>query len=386
MDFDFTEEQRMLKDSVDRLIADRYNFEQRNSYLATADGWSREMWNIYAEMGLLGLPFAASDGGLGGGPVDTMIVMEAIGRGLVLEPYFADIILAGGCLRIGATPQQRAELIPAISAGEMLVSLAHSESQSRYELANVRAVARREGDQWTLNGSKRFVLHGDTTDKFIVSARVSGEPRDRDGLALFLIDAHAPGVTRRGYLTQDRLRAADVQLSNVRVNDAGLIGAAGGALPIIEQAVDQALAALCAEAVGVMAKAHELTVDYLKTRKQFGVSIGSFQALQHRAVDMLVMIEQARSMALFATMMAEEPNPIERGKAMSAAKVQIGKSARYVGEQAVQLHGGIGVTEECQAGHYFRRLTMLELLLGDTDHHLAALAHQGGLFGGEEQR
>ena len=380
MDFDFTAEQRMLKDSVDRLVAERYDFEQRTRYLASADGCSREMWNLYAEMGLLGLPFAEADGGFGGGPVDTMIVMEAIGRGLVLEPYFATIILAGGCLRAGANPTQRASLIPAISAGELLVSLAHSESQARYELANVRTTARRDGKQWILNGSKRFVINGDKADKLIVSARVRGEQRDRDGLALFLVDAQASGVTRRGYLTQDRLRAADVQLSNVRAHDAELIGEAGNALPIIERTVDEALAAVCAEAVGVMAKAHELTVDYLKTRKQFGVSIGSFQALQHRAVDMLVMIEQARSMALFATMMADEPDPIERGKAMSAAKIQIGKSARYVGEQAVQLHGGIGVTEECHAGHYFRRLTMLEQLLGDTDHHLAALARQGGLF------
>lgn len=380
MDFDFTAEQRMLKDSVDRLVAERYDFEQRTRYLASADGWSREMWKLYAEMGLLGLPFAEADGGFGGGPVDTMIVMEAIGRGLVLEPYFATITLAGGCLRIGANPTQRASLIPAISAGELLVSFAHSESQARYELANVRTTASREGKQWILNGSKRFVINGDKADKLIVSARVRGEQRDRDGLALFLVDAQASGITRRSYLTQDHLRAADVQLSNVRAHDAELIGEAGNALPIIARTVDEALAAVCAEAVGVMAKAHELTVDYLKTRKQFGVSIGSFQALQHRAVDMLVMIEQARSMALFATMMADEPDPIERGKAMSAAKIQIGKSARYVGEQAVQLHGGIGVTEECHAGHYFRRLTMLELLLGDTDHHLAALARQGGLF------
>lgn len=380
MDFDFTEEQRMLKDSVDRLVAERYSFEQRNTYLASADGWSREMWSTYADMGLLALPFAASDGGLGGGSVDTMIVMEAIGRGLVLEPYFASIILAGGCLRLGANASQRAHLIPELASGQSLVSLAHSESQARYELANVRTTALRDGDQWLINGAKRFVLNGDKADRLIVSARVGGEQRDRDGLALFVIDAQAKGVTRRGYLTQDRLRAADVQLSNVRVYDAQLIGEAGQALPIIEQAVDQALAALCAEAVGVMAKAHELTIDYLKTRKQFGVSIGSFQALQHRAVDMLVMIEQARSMALFAAMMADEPDPIERAKAMSAAKVQIGKSARFVGEQAVQLHGGIGVTEECHAGHYFRRLTMLELLLGDTDHHLTALARHGGLF------
>jgi pimeloyl-CoA dehydrogenase small subunit len=380
MDFDFTEEQRMLKDSLDRLVAERYSFEQRSAYLATADGWSREMWSTYADMGLLGLPFAATDGGIGGGSVDTMIVMEAIGRGLVLEPFFATIILAGGCLRIGANASQRAHLIPAIAAGESLMSLAHSESQARYELANVCTSASRDGDQWIINGAKRFVLNGDKADRLIVSARVDGEQRDRNGLALFIIDAQAKGVTRRGYLTQDSLRAADVQLSNVRAYDAQLIGEAGRALPIIEQAVDQALAALCAEAVGVMSKAHELTVEYLKTRKQFGVSIGSFQALQHRAVDMLVLIEQARSMALFAAMMADEPDPIERGKAMSAAKVQIGKSARFVGEQAVQLHGGIGVTEECHAGHYFRRLTMLELLLGDTDHHLAALARHGGLF------
>jgi pimeloyl-CoA dehydrogenase small subunit len=380
MDFDFSDEQRMLQESVERLVADRYNFEQRKSYLAMADGWSREIWSTYADMGLLGLPFANSDGGLGGGPVDTMIVMEAMGRGLVVEPYFAAIILAGGCLRSAASAKQRAELIPAIAAGELLMSLAHSESQARYELANVRTTAHREGDQWVLNGSKRFVLHGDSADRLIVSARISGEQRDPDGLALFVVDAQASGMTRRAYLTQDRLRAADIELANVRVCDTDLIGAAGSALPIIEQAVDQALAALCAEAVGVMARAHELTVDYLKSRKQFGVSIGSFQALQHRAVDMLVMIEQARSMALFATMMAAHPDATERGKAMSAAKVQIGKSARFVGQQTVQLHGGIGVTEECQAGHYFRRLSMMELLLGDADHHLAALARGGGLL------
>ena len=380
MDFDFTEEQSMLEESIERLVADRYGFEQRSAHLAAADGWSREMWSTYADMGLLGLPFASSDGGLGGGPVDTMIVMEAMGRGLVVEPYFASIILAGGCLRAAASEKQRAALIPGIVAGESLVSLAHSESQARYELANVRTSAHREGDQWVMNGSKRFVLHGDSADKLIVSARVGGEQRAREGLALFVVDARAPGVTRRGYLTQDRLRAADIELANVRVSDADVIGAAGGALPIIEQAVDQALAALCAEAVGVMTKAHELTVDYLKTRKQFGVNIGSFQALQHRAVDMLVMIEQARSMALFAAMMADHPDAVERGKAMSAAKVQINKSARFVGQQAVQLHGGIGVTEECHAGHYFRRLSMIELGLGDTDHHLAALARVGGLL------
>jgi alkylation response protein AidB-like acyl-CoA dehydrogenase len=260
------------------------------------------------------------------------------------------------------------------------MSFAHGELQARYELANVHTTARREGDTWVLNGRKRFVLHGDTADRLLVSARVSGSDRDRTGLALFLVDPQARGVTRRGYLTQDRLRAADVTLENVRVDGTALLGEAGAALPIIEHVVDQAIAALCAEAVGVMARAHELTVEYLKSRKQFGVTIGSFQALQHRAVDMLVAIEQARSMAFFATMMAGEPDAVERTKAMSAAKVQICRSARFVGQQAVQLHGGIGVTEECQAAHYFRRLSMIELMLGDADHHLGALAGLGSLL------
>ena len=379
MDFDLTDEQSMLKDSVDRLVADRYSFEQRKAYLAAPEGWSRDLWRRYADMGLLSLPFAQGDGGLGGGPVETTIVMEAFGRALALEPYFSTVILAGGCLRAGASAAQRETLVPAIASGELLLGLAHSEAQSRYDLADVRTTAKRVGDHWVLNGQKRFVLHGDTANQLLVSARVSGDPRDRDGLALFLLDAQAAGVARRGYFMQDRLRAADIQLTNVRVADSALVGETGRALPIIEQAADQAIAALCAEAVGVMARAHEITVDYLKTRKQFGVAIGSFQALQHRAVDMLVMIEQARSMALFATMMAGESDPIERSKAMSAAKVQIGKSARFVGQQAVQLHGGIGVTEECHAAHYFRRLSMIELLLGDVDHHLVALARHGGL-------
>lgn len=379
MNFDFTDEQSMLKDSIERLLAERYQFEQRRAYLTSPQGFSGELWQTYADMGLLGLPFAESDGGLGGGPVDTMIVMEAFGRSLALEPYLATVVLGGGSLRAAANAQQRESLIPLIASGELMLAFAHAEAQSRYDLADVQTTAKRDGEGWVLNGQKRFVLHGDSAQKLIASARISGGRHERDGLALFIVDAQDSGVRRRGYFTQDGLRAADVDLANVRVDAQRVLGEPGAALPIIERVADEAIAALCAEAVGCMERAHEVAVDYLKSRKQFGVAIGSFQALQHRAVDMLVLIEQARSMALFATMMATESDAQERAKSLSAAKVQIGKSAKFVGQQAVQLHGGIGVTEECQAGHYFRRLSMIELLFGDTDHHLASLARSSGL-------
>ncbi|OAI94796.1 acyl-CoA dehydrogenase family protein [Pseudomonas putida] len=380
MNFDLNEEQRLLKDAVDRLVADRYSFEQRTRYLAETEGWSRDRWRDYAELGLLGLPFAEADGGFDGGPADTLTVMEAAGRGLLLEPYLATVVLAGGLFASAANAAQRADVLPALIAGERLLAFAHSEAQARYDLADVATCARRDGDDWVLDGAKRYVLHGDCADQLIVSARVSGGRRDAEGLALFLVDVQAAGVSRRGYQTQDRLRAADVTLDGVRVDDAALLGVAGQALPLIEKAVDTALAALCAEAVGAMQQACDMTVEYLKVRKQFGVAIGSFQALQHRAVDMLVMIEQARSMALYASMMASDDDARERRRAIAAAKVQINRSARFVAQQAVQLHGGIGVTEECQVGHYMRRLSMIEILFGDADHHLAQLARAGGLI------
>ncbi|WP_201195584.1 acyl-CoA dehydrogenase family protein [Pseudomonas fluorescens] len=380
MNFDFNEEQRMIKNAVDRLVADRYGFEQRARYLGEADGWSRELWASYAELGLLGLPFAEADGGFAGGPAETMIVMEAVGRGLLLEPYLASVVLAGGLVASAADEEQRAEILPPLIAGERLLAFAHSEAQARYDLADVSTRARRDRDQWVLDGCKRFVLHGDCADQLIVSARVSGERCDADGIALFLVDAKTAGVSCRGYQTQDRLRAADITLNGVRVPLVALLGTSGQALPLIEKAVDGAIAALCAEAVGAMQQAFDMTVEYLKLRKQFGVLIGSFQALQHSAVDMLVMIEQARSMAFYASMMVNDPDAFERRRAMAAAKVQINRSARFVAQQAVQLHGGIGVTEECQVGHFMRRLSMIEILFGDADHHLAQLARDGGLI------
>jgi len=380
MDFDLSEEQALLKQSVDRLVADHYGFERRKSYAASPEGWSREMWRRYAELGLLGLPFAERDGGFGGGPVETMIVMEAMGRALALEPYLASVVLAGGVLRLAGSDAQRSAIVPPLVAGETILAFAHAERQARYDLADVATRARRDGTDFVLEGEKSLVLHGDSADRLVVSARLAGERRDPAGIALFLVDAKAKGVSRRPYPTQDGLRAAEISLASVAVGADSMLGEPGAALPLIERVVDEAIAALAAEAVGAMTALTDMTVEYLKTRRQFGVAIGSFQALQHRAADMLIALEQARSMTLFATMMATEPDAAERRRAISAAKVQLGRSARFVAQQATQLHGGIGMTMEYQAGHYMKRLTMIDLTFGDADHHLRTLARAGGLF------
>jgi pimeloyl-CoA dehydrogenase small subunit len=374
MDFDLSEEQRLLKDSVERLLAQRYGFDQRKAYAKSEEGWSRALWEQYAELGLLGLAFDEAHGGTSGGPVETMIVMEAFGRALALEPYLATVVLGGGLLRHGASDAQKAALLPRIAAGELRVAFAHGERTARYHLADVTMGAKRNGNGWILDGEKALVLHGDSADTLLVTARTAGGRRDRDGIGLFLVDAKHPGVARRGYPTQDGQRAAEIALSGVRVGADDAIGDAGSALPLVERAVDEAMAALAAEAVGAMAEMQALTVDYLKTRKQFGTTIGSFQALQHRAVDMFVAIEQARSMALLATMSVGEGDAAERRRTIAAAKVQIGRSARFVGQQAIQLHGGIGMTMEAKVGHYFKRVTMIDTMLGDADYHLERLA------------
>jgi pimeloyl-CoA dehydrogenase small subunit len=379
MDFDLSEEQRLLKDSVDRLIADQYRFEHRKKYASEPAGYSATMWHQITEMGLLGLPFEETLGGFGGGAVETAIVMEAFGRGLVLEPYFATVILGGGLLRRAASASILGALAPKVAAGKLKLAFAHVERHSRYDLADVSTTAHKDGSAYILDGAKSVVIHGDTADRIFVTARVAGERRARNGIGLFLIDPAAPGVTRRGYPTQDGQRAAELTLTNARVSADDLLS--DNALPVVEHVIDEAIAALCAEAVGAMQSMQDLTLEYLKTRKQFGRPIGSFQVLQHRSVDMLVALEQARSMAMFAAVMAAEENPIERRKAISAAKVQIGRSARHVGQEAIQLHGGIGMTNEYAAGHYFKRVTMIDQLYGDADTHLSYLAAHGGLFG-----
>jgi pimeloyl-CoA dehydrogenase small subunit len=380
MDFDLSEEQSLLKASVERLLKDRYGFEQRKAYAKEPAGWSRAVWKQYAELGLLGLPFAERHGGFGGGAVETMIALEAMGRALVLEPYLATVVLAGGILRHAASDAQATALVPKIAAGELILALAHHEREARYDLADVATRARRDGAGWVLEGDKSLVLHGDAADRLVVSARVAGERRDGQGIALFLVDAKAQGVSRRPYPTQDGLRAAEISLASVRIGAAEMLGEPGAALAVIERVADEAMAALAAEAVGAMSAVTDLTVEYLKTRKQFGVAIGSFQVLQHRAAEMLMAVEQARSLALYATMMAGEDDAAERHKAVAAAKVQIGRSGKLVAQQATQLHGGIGMTMEYSSGHYLKRLTMIDLFLGDADHHLRALARGDGLF------
>jgi pimeloyl-CoA dehydrogenase small subunit len=381
MDFDLSDEQRLLKDSVTSLIEKEYAFEQRKAYAREPHGYSAARWAQFAELGLLGLPFAEDVGGIGGTPVETMIVMEAFGRGLVLEPYLATIVLGGGLLRFVGSAAQRQEMVPAIAAGKLRLAFAHTERQARYDLADIAVTATpAPGGGFVLGGHKGVVLHGDSADRLIVSARTAGGQREPDGISLFLLDPKTEGVAVQGYATVDGLRAAEITLRDVRLGAEALLGPRDHALPLIERAVDLAIAALAAEAVGAMSVMHELTVEYLKTRKQFGVAIGAFQALQHRAVDMLVAVEQARSMAMLATMMAEAPDAGERRRMIAAAKVQCGRSGRQVGQQAIQLHGGIGMTDEYKIGHYFKRVTAIDTLFGDADHHLAVVADAGGLI------
>ena len=380
MDFDLSEEQSMLKDGLDRMLANEYAFEDRNRHMAEPEGYSQAMWERYAEMGLMMLPFPEADGGLGGGAEDIMLVMESFGRALVLEPWFATVVLGGGFLREGGSEAQRGELVPALAEGSLKLTFAHTERHARYDLAHVETTATKQGGSYILNGAKSIVLNGDTADKVFVSARVSGGVRDEDGLCVFLVDADADGLSRRGYRLQDGSRAAEVTLENVTVDASRLFGAEGGAFPLIAKVTDQAIAALCAEAVGIMEVMEKLTVEYLKTRKQFGVEIAKFQVLQHAAVDMFIALEQARSITMYATMMADSDDALERGRAISAAKAEIGRGGRLAGENAIQLHGGVGMTMEYAIGHYFKRITMIDILFGDTDHHLAKLTAQGGLF------
>jgi pimeloyl-CoA dehydrogenase small subunit len=379
MDFDLSEEQRLLKESVDGLLNDSYGFDQRKKYMAEKGGWSKAIWNKLAEQGLLGLPFAESDGGFGAGAVETMIVMEALGRALVLEPYLATVVIAGGFLRHGGSAEQKAAHIGGIIEGGKTFAFAQLEKNSRYDLNDLVTSAKKKGSGWVIDGEKFVVINGESADTLIVTARTKGGRRDRNGIGVFLVPASAKGVAKKGYPTQDGLHAADITFTGVEVGSEAAIGDPEDSLPVIERVVDEARTAMCAEAVGAMDESLKTTVEYLKTRKQFGVPIGSFQALQHRAADMFMAVEQARSMSMFATMASDFDDARERATAVAAAKVQIGKSLKFVGQQSIQLHGGIGMTQEAKIGQYFKRLTMIENTFGDTDYHLRRVTDLGGL-------
>jgi pimeloyl-CoA dehydrogenase small subunit len=380
MDFDLSPEQNQLQDGVERLIAATYgSLEARKAQGSGPLGFSETGWAQFAEMGLLGIPFSEEEGGFGGGPVETLVVMQALGKGLALEPYLATVVLGGSAARLGGSVELKQRIIPGIVDGSLRLALGFTEKQSRYDLFDVTTTARKVESGYVLEGAKSVVINGDSAHAIVVSARTSGGRRDREGISLFLVPADAPGLRVHGYATQDGGRAAEIGLSGVKLTEADLIGPLDRGLPILERVAEHAIAALAAEAVGIMAALHGLTVDYLKTRQQFGSAIGQFQVLQHRAVDMFIALEQARSMAFYAAMMVEHENAAERAAALSAVKVQINRSCRLVGQEAVQLHGGIGMTMEYLGAHYFKRLTMIESLFGDTPHHLRLVAAADGL-------
>jgi pimeloyl-CoA dehydrogenase small subunit len=378
MDFDFSDDQLLLKESVGKMFTGRYaDFDKRKGYQKQPHGFDPAVWAEYAESGILSLPFSEEHGGFGGGPVETMIVMEQVGRSLAVEPYLSSVVLCGGILKHAAAEPGAAALIPKLAAGETIVALAQVERGSRYDLNDVSLAARKDGEDFLLEGEKSVVLGGGAADVFILTARTGGNRRDKQGISLFLVDAKAPGVSRRSYQTQDGAQAAEISFAQAKVPASAIIGGEGNGFLLLQRGVDEAIAGLCAEAVGAMDELVKMTVEYLKTRKQFGVAIGSFQALQHRSVDMLVALEQAKSMAIYAALAVADDNAEARGQAVSAAKVQIGRSAKFIGQQATQLHGGIGMTMEYKGGHYFKRLTMIEQMFGDADYHLRKLAAAG---------
>ncbi len=373
MDFSLSAEQQLIKDSVDRFVREEYELESRRKFIAAEDGFSRDNWAKMAELGWLGVSLPEEYGGFDGGPVETMIIMEAFGTGLVVEPYFPTVVLGANFLSAGAGDEVKRELLVKLTDGKLMMAFAYAERQSRYNLADVEFKAEKDGDGWVLNGHKGVVLNAASADKIVVSGRTAGASRDTDGITLFLVDGTADGLSRRDYPTVDGLRASELTFEAVKVGGDAVLGEVDGGLALIEQVADHGIAALAAEAVGCMSVLLETTNEYLKTRKQFGVPIGKFQVLQHRAVDMFMEVEQSRSMAYFVTLKLDE-DPVERAKAASAAKIQIGKGGRYVGQQAVQLHGGMGMTDELNVGHYFKRLTMIEAMFGDQDHHLRKYA------------
>ena len=368
MDFSFTEEQSMLRDTVASYLADHYDFDKRRAAVSKEPGWRPEVWKAFAEeLGILGAPFSEDLGGLGGGPIDNMIVMEEFGKALVVEPYLGTVVIGGGFLKHSGHAGA-ADLIGGIIEGKNLFAFAQAEPKSRYNLASVATTAKKDGAGWTLNGHKAVVMGAPFATHLIVTARTAGAERDAGGISVFLVDKAAKGVTTRDYPTVDGNRASEVYFENVSVGADALIGTADNGLPLVEKVVDEAIAAICAEACGVLSKLHTGTVEYTKQRKQFGAPISSFQVLQHRMVDMFINVEQAISMTYMANIKVSDE--AERAKAASAAKVQIGKACRFVGQNAIQLHGGMGMTDEMAIGHYFKRATMIESAFGSVDHHL----------------
>ena len=366
MDFNFTEEQTMIRDSLARLIREQYDFDTRRKVVASKDGWRPEMWAQFAELGLLAAPFSEEDGGLGGGPIDAMVVMEEFGKGLVVEPFLQTVVLAGGFLKRGSSAQKEDHLA-ALMTGERVFAFAYAEPKGRYNLADLETTAKKDGSGWTISGHKAVVVGAPWASHLIVTARTGGGRRDTKGVGVFIVPKDAKGITTRDYPTVDGRRASEVYFENVTVGVDAVIG--DDSLGLVELVTDEAIAALCAEACGAMKVANTQTIDYAKTRKQFGTPIGKFQVLQHRMADMFIEAEQSVSMTYMTTLKLGE-DEVTRKKAASAAKVRIGQGGRFIGQAAIQIHGGMGMTDELAIGHYFKRLTIIDSEFGNTDHHL----------------
>jgi len=374
MDFDYTEEQLLLRDSLDRFLQKNYSFEQRRAIVQSREGMSATAWEGFASMGLHGIAIPEEFGGFGGNGVDVMLVMEAFGRALVVEPYLSSTIMAGNTIALGGSDAQRTILLPRIADGSMKFAFGHGEPGTRYEANRVTTSARRENGMWVIDGAKSVMMHAGLADLLIISARTSGEADSPDGISLFFVNPAETGVMGREYPTYDGMRAAEVTFDKVTISPESIIGVLDGGLALLEAVTDRAIAAVCAEAVGCMDALKDATLEYLKTRQQFGVPIGKFQALQHRLVDMLIQIEQSRSMAMLAAVKADAADASERRRCIAAAKELIGRAGRFVGQQAIQLHGGMGMTDELPVGHYVKRLAAIETLFGDGDLQLDRFA------------
>tara|TARA_R110002073_G_scaffold210347_4_gene370857 strand:+ start:7598 stop:8737 length:1140 start_codon:yes stop_codon:yes gene_type:complete len=368
MDFELSEEQRLLRDSIDRFVKSEYPFSTRQEIIFSTLGYSEKNWTLFAEMGWLALPFDAQYGGFDGSPVETAIVMEALGRGLVLEPYLSTVVMGGGLLAAVASHDQKERLIPQIVAGELTLAVAYLEPQSRFDPADVETSAKSTADGFVLSGHKCVVYQGCTADKIIVSARTHGADRSREGISLFILDQDLEGVSRKDYKTLDGQWASDFFFSDVNLPASALLGQKGVALEAIESTLDLVISAVCAEAVGAMAAANDITRDYIQVREQFGVPIGSFQVLQHRWVDMYMETEMAKSMSDVLAMRLRDRDE-DSALMVAATKVRIGKAGLVVGQGATQLHGGVGMTNEYAVGHYYKRLMTIDILFGNQDYH-----------------
>lgn len=372
MDFSFSEEQQMLQESVQKFVHKNYDFETRKGIIADPRGYSTANWSLFAELGWLTVPFTEADGGFGGSAVDLMVMMEEFGKGMVVEPFVATAVLSGSVVAGLGDAAQKGDLLAQVMAGEIQLACAFSEPQSRYQLANVATTATAGSGKLLLNGRKINVLNGAHADRLLVVARESGKQCDEAGISVFLVDPASPGISRQAFRNVDGQSAANIEFNNVEIAASDRLGKAGAALPVLEQAVDRATLAIAAEAVGALECLLRKTVEYAKTRKQFGVPIGSFQALQHRMADMFIECQLARSIVMMAAMRLDSSADAKaKAAAVSAAKSRVGRAIRKVSREAVQIHGGIGITEELDVAHYFKRVTAIEVQFGNSEYHTA---------------